>query len=288
MEHNMSINKLKEIGGQAVIEGVMMKSKKRIVTSVRIGKKIISKKREFVPVTELSRFYRLPIIRGIIGLFEMLVVGMQELTWSADQQTDEKEGKLSGFQLVLTFAFAILAVIVMFVVAPYYLTKVFVQEVNIVFNLIDGAFRVLIFIIYLLAIGLMKDMRRVFQYHGAEHKTVNCYEAGKKLIVSNVKKYSVIHPRCGTSLIVFVLIVSILLFSLIKSEHTYINIPIRVLLIPVIAGIAYEIVKLASRFRRNIILRILVWPGLMTQKLTTREPNEKQIEVAITSLKKAL
>lgn len=277
-----------DIGGQAVIEGVMMKSKKRIVTSVRIGKKIISKKREFVPVTERSRLLRLPVIRGMIGLFEMLVVGMQELTWSADQQTSEKEGKLSGFQLFITFAVSIGAVILMFVIAPYYLTKVFVQEVNIVFNLIDGAFRVVIFIIYLLAIGLMKDMRRVFQYHGAEHKTVNCYEAGKKLIVANVKKYSVIHPRCGTSLIVFVLIISILLFSLIKSEHSYINIPIRVLLIPVIAGIAYEIVKLSVRFKRNILLRMLVWPGLMTQKLTTREPDDKQIEVAITSLKKAL
>jgi uncharacterized protein YqhQ len=277
-----------DIGGQAVIEGVMMKSKKRIVTSVRIGKKIISKKREFVPITERSRLLRIPVLRGMIGLFEMLVVGMQELTWSADQQTDEKEGKLSGFQLFLTFGLAIGAVILMFIVAPYYLTKVFVKDVNIVFNLIDGAFRVVIFIIYLLAIGLMKDMRRVFQYHGAEHKAVNCYEAGKKMIVANVKKYSVIHPRCGTSLIVFVLIISILLFSLIKSEYTYINIPIRVLLIPLIAGIAYEIVKLSVRFKRNILLRILVWPGLVTQKLTTREPDAKQIEVAITSLKKAL
>ncbi len=277
-----------DIGGQAVIEGVMMKSKKRIVTSVRVGKKIISKKREFVPVTERNKFLRIPVLRGMIGLFEMLVVGMQELTWSADQQTTEKEGKLSGFQLFLTFAISIGAVILMFVIAPYYLTKVFVKDVNIVFNLIDGLFRVVIFIIYLLAIGLMKDMRRVFQYHGAEHKTVNCYEAGKKLIVANVKKYSVIHPRCGTSLIVFVLIISILLFSLIKSEHAYLNIPIRVLLIPLIAGIAYEIVKLSVRFKRNILLRMLVWPGLMTQKLTTREPNEKQIEAAITSLKKTL
>ena len=229
------MGKYLDVGGQAVIEGVMMKSKKRIVTSVRAGKKIISKKREFVPVTERNRILRLPVIRGMVGLFEMLVVGMQELTWSADQQTDEKEGKLSGFQLFLTFAFAIGAVILMFVIAPYYLTKVFVKDVNIVFNLIDGLFRVLIFIIYLLAIGLMADMRRVFQYHGAEHKTVNCYEAGKKLIVANVKKYSVIHPRCGTSLIVFVLIISILLFSLIKSPTAYINIPLRIVLIPLIA-----------------------------------------------------
>jgi len=278
----------KEVGGQAVIEGVMMKSKKGVVTSVRKGKKIIFKKRNFIPVTERNRIYRLPVIRGIIGLFEMMVVGMQELAWSADQQTDEKEGKLSGFQLFITFAFAIGAVALMFVIAPYYLTKVFVKDIGLIFNLIDGLFRVMIFVIYLLGIGLMADMRRVFQYHGAEHKTVNCYEAGKKLTVSNVKKYSVIHPRCGTSLIVFVLIVSIILFSLIKDPRWYVNIPIRILLIPVIAGISYEVVKLASKFKRNILLRIMVWPGLMTQKLTTREPNEKQIEVAITSLKKAI
>ncbi|MBN1645163.1 DUF1385 domain-containing protein [Candidatus Woesearchaeota archaeon] len=277
-----------EIGGQAVIEGVMMKSKKRVVTSVRKGKQIISKTRNFNPITERKRIYRLPILRGIINLSEMLVIGMQELTWSADQQTDEKQGKLSLLQLILTFVFAIAAVIGMFIVVPYYLTKVFMTEVNIVFNIIDGGFRVLIFILYLAIIGLMKDMKRVFQYHGAEHKAVNCYEAGKRLIVSNVKKYSVIHSRCGTSLIVFVIIVSILLFSLIKDPRWFVNIPLRIILVPVIIGISFEVVKLSTKFKKSIILRILITPGLWTQKLTTREPDAKQIEVAIKSLKKAL
>lgn len=281
------MKKYPEIGGQAVIEGVMMKSKKRIVTSVRKGKKILSKARAFVPITERKKIYRLPILRGIISLFEMLIVGMQELTWSADQQTDEKESKLSGLQIFLTFLFAIIAVIGMFIVAPYYLAKVFIKEIGIWFNLIDGAFRVLIFVLYLLVIGLMKDMKTVFQYHGAEHKAVNCYEDKKKLTVSNVKKYSTIHKRCGTSLIVFVIIVSILLFSLIKDPRWYANIPLRVVLIPVIMGISYEVVKLSTRFKKNIILKILIAPGLWTQKLTTREPNAKQIEVAIKSLKKA-
>lgn len=277
-----------EVGGQAVIEGVMMKSKKKIVTSVRKKKKIVSKTRKFKPIIERKRIYRLPFLRGFISLVEMMVVGMQELTWSADQQTDDKEGKLSLWQLILTFVFAIAAVIGMFIVAPYYLSKIFISEVNFLFNLIDGGFRVLIFILYLFVIGLMKDMKRVFQYHGAEHKAVNCYEAKKKLTVANVKKFSVIHPRCGTSLLVFVIIISILLFSLIKDPRWFVNIPLRIVLIPVIIGVSFEIVKLSSKFKRNFVLKALITPGLWTQKLTTREPDKKQIEVAIKSLKKAL
>jgi uncharacterized protein YqhQ len=230
----------------------------------------------------------LPFLRGFISLVEMMVVGMQELTWSADQQTDDHEGKLSLWQLILTFVFAIGAVIGMFIIAPYYLSKIFISEVNFLFNLIDGGFRVLIFILYLLVIGLMADMKRVFQYHGAEHKTVHCYEAGKKLTITNVKKYSVIHPRCGTSLLVFVIIISILIFSLIKDPRWFVNIPLRIVLIPVIIGVSFEIVKLSSRFKRNFILKLLIAPGLWTQRLTTREPSAKQIEVAIKSLKKAL
>jgi len=277
-----------EIGGQAVIEGVMMKSKKRIATSVRKGKKIITRTREFTPITHRVKILRIPILRGIISLFELMITGMQELTWSADQQTEEDQGKLSAFQLFITFAVSIAAVIGMFIIAPYYLAKIFYSKVNIWFNLIDGAFRVLIFVLYLAIIGLMKDMKRIFQYHGAEHKTVNCYEAGKKLTVSNVKKYSTVNPRCGTSLLVFVILVSILLFSLIKDPRWYVNIPIRIVLVPIIIGISFEVVKLASRFKNNILLKILVTPGLWTQKLTTREPDKKQIEVAIKSLKKTL
>jgi len=280
--------KIMEIGGQAVIDGVMMKSKKRIVTSIRKGKKIISKKREFIPIIARKKIYKTPIIRGIISIFELMIVGMQELAWSADQQTDEKQGKLTWLQLLITFSISILAVIGIFIIAPYYLTKVFYSEINIWFNLIDGGFRVLMFVLYLAIIGLMADMKRVFQYHGAEHKSVNCYEAGKKLTVSNVKKFSTIHPRCGTSLLVFVIVISILLFSLIKDPRWYVNIPFRIILIPVIVGISFEIVKLSAKFKNSRILKALIIPGLWTQKLTTREPDSKQIEVAIKSLKKAM
>lgn len=282
------MKKTLEIGGQAVMEGVMMKSKKKIVTSVRKGKKIISKARNFTSITERNKLYKLPVLRGIISLLEMLVLGMQELTWSADQQTSKKEGKLLGWQIFLTFLFAIIAVVGMFIIAPYYLTKIFIKEIGIWFNLADGAFRVIIFVLYLLVIGLMKDMRTVFQYHGAEHKAVNCHEARKKLTVANVRKYSTIHKRCGTSLIVFVIIASILIFSLIKDPRWYVNIPLRIMLVPVIMGVSFEVVKISARFNKNIFLRILIAPGLWTQKLTTREPNKKQIEVAIESLKKAL
>ncbi|MBD3361458.1 DUF1385 domain-containing protein [Candidatus Woesearchaeota archaeon] len=280
--------KKQEIGGQAVIEGVMMKSKKRIVTSVRKGKKIISKKREFTPIIQRKRIYRLPILRGIISLFELMIVGMQELTWSADQQTEEHEGKMKWWQILLTFIISIGAVIGIFIVAPYYLTKIFYSQINIWFNLIDGLFRVLLFVLYLAAIGLMKDMKRVFQYHGAEHKAVNCYEADEKLTVSNVKKYSTIHSRCGTSLLVFVIIISILLFSLIKDPRWFVNIPFRILFVPIIIGISYEIIKLSTKFKNSLVLKTLMAPGLWTQRLTTREPDSKQIEVAIKSLKKAL
>ncbi|MBW2969321.1 DUF1385 domain-containing protein [Candidatus Woesearchaeota archaeon] len=290
MDRNIMAKKQKimEIGGQAVIEGVMMKSKKRIVTSIRKGKKIISKKREFIPIIARKKIYKTPIIRGIISIFELMIVGMQELAWSADQQTDEKQGKLTWLQLLITFSISILAVIGIFIIAPYYLTKVFYSEINIWFNLIDGGFRVLMFVLYLAIIGLMADMKRVFQYHGAEHKSVNCYEAGKKLTVSNVKKFSTIHPRCGTSLLVFVIVISILLFSLIKDPRWYVNIPFRIILIPVIVGISFEIVKLSAKFKNSRILKALIIPGLWTQKLTTREPDSKQIEVAIKSLKKAM
>ncbi len=275
------------VGGQAVIEGVMMRSKNNVATAIRKNNKIIIKTQNFNSITQKSKILRLPIIRGIIFLFEMTVLGFKTLSWSANKQTSDKE-KISSFEMAASFAFAIAVTLLMFVVGPYYLTKLFVCSQGIKFNLIDGIFRLGAFLAYLIAIGFMKDIKRVFQYHGAEHKTVNCYEANLPLTIQNVKKCSVQHPRCGTSLIVFVIGISILFFSLVKDPRWFVNIGARILFIPLIAGISYETLKLSSKYSNNQLFKIIIKPGLLVQKLTTREPNNKQIEVAISALKKVI
>jgi len=274
----------KHIGGQAVIEGVMMKSDSKVAVSVRKKKKIITKKMRYRPVSKKYKILTIPIVRGVVNLIEMMVLGMKALTWSANQQADKKEEKLSKKELGLTFFIATVATVLIFIVAPYYLTKVFIKQTNLFFNLIDGLFRIVIFFLYLIIIGLMPDMKEIFRYHGAEHKSVNCYEAGVSLTPKNAKKYPKEHIRCGTSLLVIVIVVSILLFSLIKDPRWYVNIPLRILLVPLIAGIGYEAVRIASKFKDNIITRVILAPGIWTQKLTTKEPSLKQIEVAIKAL----
>tara|TARA_Y100000310_G_C20686733_1_gene819485 strand:- start:2286 stop:3125 length:840 start_codon:yes stop_codon:yes gene_type:complete len=277
-------SKIKQAGGQAVIEGVMMMQGNKVNTSVRKGNKIINKKRT---LKKKSKFAKLLFIRGVTNLCDMLKIGMESLIWSADQQTEDNE-KISktevAFSLIMAFVFAIL----LFIIAPFYLSKLIIKNHGILFNIIDGIIRILIFAVYILAISLMKDIRRVFQYHGAEHKTIHCYEANKKLTVANVKKYTTLHPRCGTSFIIIVLIISIIVFSFITSPKWYYKLGFRILLIPVIAGISYEILKLAAKFKNNPLLNLINIPGLWIQKITTKEPTDKQIEVAIHSLKKVI
>jgi uncharacterized protein YqhQ len=273
----------KHIGGQAVIEGVMMKGKNNIATAVRKKNKILIKKTHYTSLTERCKILKLPILRGIVNLFEMMIIGIKTLTWSADQQVG-KEEKITKKELAVTMFISFGAVILLFIIMPYYVTKIFIKEPNLTFNLIDGLLRIIIFFIYLYVIGLMSDMKRVFQYHGAEHKAVNCFEADKKLTPANAKKYPKEHIRCGTSLLVIVIVISILLFSLIKDPRWFVNIPLRILLVPVIAGIGYEAVKLAARFEKNPLVKIVTLPGLWTQKFTTREPSEKQLQVAIKAL----
>lgn len=274
----------KHIGGQAVIEGVMMKSDSKVAVSVRKKGKIITKLMRYRPVSNKYKSLRLPVVRGVVNLFEMLILGMKALTWSANQQADNKDEQISKKELGVTFFVAMLATVLIFIVAPYYLTKLFIKDTNLLFNLLDGLFRIIIFFIYLVLIGLMADMKEIFRYHGAEHKAVNCYEAGAKLTPQNAKKYPKEHIRCGTSLLVIVIVVSILLFSLIKDPRWFVNLPLRILFVPLIAGIGYEAVKLAYMFKNNFIIKLVILPGIWTQKLTTKEPSLKQIEVAIKSL----
>ncbi len=275
---------MKKAGGQAVIEGVMMMCGSNINTSVRKGNKIISKKTR---VKKKNWFQKLLFIRGIVNLYDMLKIGMTSLIWSADQQA-EKHEKISKKEIAVSLIMSFVLAVGLFIVLPLYLTKVIFSEQGVLFNIIDGIIRIVVFFIYLYSISLMKDIKRVFEYHGAEHKTVHCYEAGKSLTVENVKRFKTMHPRCGTSFIILVLIISIIVFSFITSQNTFYKLGLRILLLPVVAGISYEILKLADRFKDNIIFRIINYPGLLIQKITTREPSKAQIEVAIHSLKKVI
>lgn len=277
------------VGGQALIEGVMMKTPDYVGAAARTPKgKIVRIKKKHVSLTQKSWVLRLPFIRGVIFLGEMMVIGIKMLNWSADQQSEKKDEKLSAWETSIALFLSLALTIVLFVLAPYYLARFFTDTRAIAFNLIDGAFRVVIFIAYLWIIGLFKDIKRMYQYHGAEHMTVHCHEAGYKLTPENVRKYSPVHPRCGTSLLVFVIIASILLFSVVRDPRWFVNVPLRILLIPVIAGISYELLKLSARFQHNIILNVLMKPGLWAQRLTTKKPHKDQIEVAIAALKQVI
>ena len=278
----------KYIGGQALIEGVMIKSPKYTSAAVRTEKgKIITIRERNKSLTTKYKILSLPILRGIIYLGEMLFTGTKMLTWSADQQTDEGD-EFTNFQIALTVLLSLVATILIFVIAPYYLTKIFIKEPNLGFNLLDGGFRVVIFLGYIYAISFFKDIHRVFQYHGAEHMAVHCYEHKKALTVKNIRKYAKEHPRCGTSFIIFVIILSILIFSFIKYPQWYFNIPLRILVVPVIAGISYEMLKYSAKYKSSKLIGWIVIPGIWVQKITTKKPSAKQIEVAIAAVKKAL
>jgi len=292
------------VGGQAVIEGVMIRSPNYVAVSVRNEKgKIITKKDK---IKEKPKFFKLMFVRGIVNLIEMLVIGIKSIIWSGNQQTDEKEDEFKTWEIVLTLFLSIGFAVLFFIALPYFLTLILgVKEEArpVFFNLIDGIIKIAIFLTYIYLISLMKDVKRLFQYHGAEHKAVHCYEANEKLTVKNCRKHSTLHSRCGTSFLMIVLVISILLFSLlpvivIRIYPSFLKhgvllqksilFPLRLLFIPIIAGISYELLKLSSRFEKNSLIKIIVWPGLLLQKLTTRKPNKAQIEVAIVALKQTL
>jgi len=296
------MNKKQDVGGQAVIEGVMMRSKHNVVTAVRKNKKIIYKKDKIKKRPKWQKFF---FIRGITNLIEMLIIGIKTLNWSASQQTDEEE-ELSNWAITLTMIIAFALAIGLFVLLPYiltYLTGIKETQNPIYFNVIDGLIKIGILLLYMYLISLMKDIRRVFQYHGAEHKAVFCYEANKPLTVENAKKYSTLHPRCGTAFLMIVIFISIFLFSfipiIVSSIYSNINnihwlsrrlilFAVRILLLPIVAGFAYETLKFGAKHQDNPIFRSLTLPGLWVQKITTKNPSKKQLEVAIAALKKVL
>lgn len=267
------------IGGQAVIEGVMMRNLDRYAVAVRLknGKIKIHQENN----TAAPKLFQLFFIRGIIGLFYTLYDGIKALLWSSNQQL-EKEEKLSKKEIIVTLLISFAFAVLIFVAVPFFSAHLISSE-GFWFNFLDGLFRIVLFIGYLLIIVRMDDVKILFQYHGAEHKTIACYENKEKLTVKNVKKHSRFHPRCGTSFIFIILILSIILFMFISGPW-YVKLAGRILLLPVLAGIGYEIVKLSSRYCKNPLVKILVAPGLWIQRITTKEPTAKQIAVAIKSL----
>lgn len=274
----------KKIGGQAVIEGVMMKSSSKMAVAVRSKGKILKKS---FRLGRENKIAKVPFLRGIFELYGQLVLGIRALVWSADVSAGEEGERLSAWELALTFIIAFSAVIIIFIAIPLFLTKLFVNGDTVIFAVIDGFFRLAVFIAYLALIGLMKDMRRLFQYHGAEHKAVYCYESGMKLTPGNAKRFSPLHPRCGTSFLMIVIAISIVVFAFITDTRWWAKLAWRIVLIPVIAGIGYELLKFSSKHQKNIAMSALIKPGLWVQRLTTREPTKKQIEVAIAALKGA-
>lgn len=292
------------IGGQAVIEGVMMRSPNYYATAVRNEKgKIVTQLKK---LKKRPKFYSFPFVRGVANLIDMMVIGIKSLTWSANQVSDDEDEQLTPFQIVLTLILSLGFAVLLFVALPYFLsiiTGIKEESSPILFNLIDGVFKIAILILYMYLISLLKDIKRVFEYHGAEHKTVYCYEDGKKLTVKNVKKYSTKHPRCGTSFILIVLLIGIAIFALIPSLVTSLfpSFPsllfiirklilffFRILFLPIIAAISYELLKLSGKHSKNTIVRFISKPGILLQYITTQEPDNKQIETAIKSMELVL
>jgi len=280
-----------QIGGQAVMEGVMMRGVDNWAVAVRMPDQGI-----FVDSWPLEsymkryRVLRLPVVRGVTALVESLVIGIRALTLSANLSLGEEEEELSrkeiGVTLLIAFAFAI----GLFFLAPLGITRIFKHELGagFWFWLVEGLVRVAIFVVYLLIITQFRDLRRVFEYHGAEHMSIHALEHGDKLTVANVEKYKTLHLRCGTSFLLIVMVVSIVVFAIVRWPVWYLLILSRIILVPLIAGISYEIIRWAGRHEDNAVIRVIMAPGLALQWMTTKPPDAAQIEVAIASLDKVI
>jgi len=278
-------------GGQALIEGVMMRHGNKIAAAVRKpDKEIVFQEREYVPLTRRYKILGWMFIRGTITLFEMMIIGIKCLMFSAEVALSEEEKKPKGWEMYLSFVISFTVAIFFFVVVPaFFFTKIKIFVPNLILlNILEGCVRLGIFLSFLAATLLMKDMRRTYMYHGAEHKTVFAWEHGQDLTVENVKAFSTRHPRCGTSFILFVMIVSILVFSLLGRPDFLHRVLYKILLLPVVAGISYEAIRFTGKYRHSKLVQLLSWPGLLLQKITTREPSDDQIEVAIAAMKKVI
>ncbi|UCE43450.1 MAG: DUF1385 domain-containing protein [Candidatus Bathyarchaeota archaeon] len=270
-------------GGQALIEGVMMRSSAHLVICVRQpDTTILTHTEEITSLTKSHKLLGLPLVRGIISLFETFYLGIKGIYFSANAVLDEEE-KFTYKELAVALALA-LGLTSLFIIIPFLLTTLLIPK-GVLFNIIEAIIRLTLFFLYLTLVASWGEFRRILQYHGAEHKTINAHEAGVILNIENVKEFPRLHPRCGTSFIFIVIIISILLFSLIPNIGLAPRLAYRMLLIPVIGAISYELLKLSGRYRNSPVTRILTMPGLAFQRLTTREPDDDMIEVALKAVK---
>lgn len=293
------MSKKTNIGGQAVIEGVMMRGPKKVAIAVRKPDgEIEIDVSENMPMTKRNKILSLPILRGAVALIDSLIMGINSLSYSASFfEEEENESKFDAFVknklgdkfekviIAISLVLSLLIAIPLFFILPTAVASLIkgLTDSSILINLFEGLIRIVIFLGYIIAISRMKDIQRVFEYHGAEHKSIFCYEAGLPLTVENARKFSTFHPRCGTNFLFIVMFISILLFSFFGWPNLLVRTISRILLLPLVAGISYEIIKWLGR-SDSILKRIVSYPGLMLQRLTTREPDDSQLEVAIASL----
>jgi len=267
-------------GGQAVLEGVMIRSSTHMVTCVRQPNgEILTIMEEIAPLSKRYRVLNLPFIRGIPVLFETLYLGVKSLFLSANVVLEEEGEKLTYKEVALTIVM-ILGIASFFIAVPLLLTAM-LPFTGVFFNIVEGGVRMAIFLIYLKLISLWGEYKRVLQYHGAEHKTINAFEAGESLNIENVKRFSRRHPRCGTTFIFIIALVSIIVFSIIQTQTLLERLMYRIVFIPVISAISYELLKFSDRHRNLKIMKVLLTPGLRLQNLTTKEPDDEMIEVAV-------
>ena len=283
------------IGGQAVLEGVMMRGPSAWSVAVRKPDgEIAEVNRPISSFLLRHRWARLPIVRGVFALGESLAIGFRALAISANYAAQEEgddgevETELSRGQLAFAFAIAIGFALLLFKVSPALITSWLPIDSTGAFVVVEGLIRVTIFVLYLVLIGLLPDLKRVFQYHAAEHKAINAYEAGDELDPEAVQRHSLIHVRCGTAFLLYVMVIAIFVFAFVGQPGWFWLIASRILLLPVIAGIAYEVIRFAGRYPQNPVLRTILAPGLWLQRLTTRQPSLDQIEVSIRALREVL
>ncbi len=286
-------------GGQAVIEGVMMRGQKRVAVAVRNPEgEIVIHEEPLPPKIYQGRMARTPFIRGLVLLWDALVLGTRALMWSADVALEDEEqhdqagnkeesvgfsGPVAWATIAISLAFGV-GLFILLPTAVSYLLENWLNLPKTTSSLLEGVFRISLFVGYIALIGMMPDVKRVFAYHGAEHKTINAYEAGVPLTPTNVARYTTLHTRCGTSFLLFVLVISIILFIPLQFDTWWLRLLSRLLLIPVIAGISYEVLRFSTKYQHYTLMKVLIAPGLAMQKLTTREPDLEMLQVSIAAL----
>jgi len=274
-------------GGQALIEGVMMRGAKEIAIAVRLPDGSVALERQQIHPWSSYPVLKWPVIRGFVSLLDSLVTGVKALTFSAGMAAEGEGEEIKPFEMVITIAVALGLGLLLFVGLPTgaaHLARSYVPG-SVLQNILEGIIRMAVFLLYIWGISRMKDIQRVFQYHGAEHKTIFAYEEGLELTVENSRKFPTLHPRCGTSFLLIVMVTSIAVFAFLPLKPLWLRSLSRLLSMPIVAGISYEILKVSGRYYKSKIMRLAIAPGLWLQKLTTREPDDSQLEVAITALK---